>query len=370
MRIALICPYNYFRPGGVQICITELAHELESRGHYVRIIAPIPRQKPKRLPANLILLGGSAELNTPFHTKVDVGVTKDMERIDNLFRDEKFDVVHLHEPGMPVFGVQMLGRSTAANVATMHATLPDGMISKSFGKLMTPIAKFIEPRVQVVTAVSEIAKEISLNYAPNLDIRVIPNGIRLSQYRPAEPRPAEPKIGKKTILYVGRLERRKGAKYLIEAYAELRKQHQDVRLILAGDGRQRERLEALVAKHEIPDVKFLGFVSEAKKIQLLQRADLYCSPALFGESFGIVLLEAMAAEAVTVAGDNPGYRGVMTGRGHLSLVDPTNVNGFAGRLELLLYDAPTRQLWLDWARDYVKQFDYPKITDLYLTSWR
>ena len=120
-------------------------------------------------------------------------------------------------------------------------------------------------------------------------------------------------------------------------------------------------MEELGLRH----VEFLGYIDEATKLQLLHTADLFCSPAIFGESFGIVLLEAMASSLVTVAGDNPGYESVMQGLGKLSLINPKDVSLFAHRLQLLLFDDDLRQLWLKWAKDYVKQFDYPKVIDRY-----
>lgn len=362
MRIGMVCPYNYYRPGGVQTCIRELSAELRSRGHYVKVIAPKPKIIPEHSEDNIILLGGSAEFNTPFHTKADIGLTRDTERIDQLFDEEKFDILHIHEPGLPLFGVQLLARSTAKNVGTMHASLPESMISKSFEKLMTPVARYIEPRLDACTAVSEVAKNISLGYAPSLGIEVIPNGIRLDNFKP-DPKKANPK--KKTILFVGRLERRKGVSHLIDAYAELARVHDDIELVIVGDGRLRSRLEARVEKYDIPRVSFLGFVTEEKKQQLMQEADVFCSPALFGESFGIVLLEAMACGAVVVCGNNPGYQTVMTGRGRLSLVDPLATTEFSQRLEVLAYDQELRDLWLEWAKQHVKQFDYEKVTDEY-----
>ncbi len=368
MRIGLVCPYNYFRPGGVQFCIRDLAISLQSRGHYVRIIAPRPRIVPRDIPDNVILVGSSTELNTPFHTKADVNLARDTQVIDELFAKEKFDILHVHEPGIPMLGVQLLGRSTAKNVATMHASLPDGMISKSFEKLMTPFAKYIEPRLDAVTAVSEVAKNISLGYAPDLHIQVIPNAIRIKDYAPQKSN-SGPK-GKKTILYVGRLERRKGARYLIDAYAELRRQHNDVQLLIAGDGKQRSRLEVRVAKYDIPDVQFLGFISEEEKRRLMQTATVFCSPAIYGESFGIVLLEAMAANTVTIAGNNQGYKTVMTGRGKLSLVNPEDTTSFCQRLELLLYDEQLRDLWRDWARQHVTQYDWDVVVAQYEKVYR
>jgi phosphatidylinositol alpha-mannosyltransferase len=145
----------------------------------------------------------------------------------------------------------------------------------------------------------------------------------------------------------------------------LRQSYSGVTLTIAGDGGLRESLEARVEKYAIPDVTFLGFVSDKEKVRLMQQADIYCSPAIYGESFGIVLLEAMAAGAVIVAGNNPGYSGVLTGKGKLSLVNPKNIDDFAQRLELLLFDEDMRDLMLEWSREYVKQFDFPKIVDQY-----
>lgn len=366
MRIGLVCPYNYFRPGGVQITIREVANELKSRGHYVRIIAPRPRRTPKEVDSDVILIGGSAELNT-FATKADIGLSVSNEKIDAMLAEHNFDVIHFHEPGMPVLSMQLLGRSKVAHVATLHATLPEGRMIKSYQKLMLPIAKYMKPRMHVLTAVSEVAEATARVYVPDSDIRIIPNGIRLEEYLPKK---LHQPTNKKTIVYVGRLEKRKGVKYLLQAYALLRQQRGNVQLIIAGGGDLRSTLEQYVEKYQIPGVTFKGFVSEAEKVRLMQTADVYCSPAIYGESFGIVLLEAMAAGAVVVAGNNAGYSSVMTGRGRLSLVNPEATEEFAQRLELMVYDEEVRTLWQAWAREYVQNFDYVKVTDLYEKAYK
>jgi len=135
--------------------------------------------------------------------------------------------------------------------------------------------------------------------------------------------------------------------------------------LLAGDGVDREKLEAEVEELGLQHVEFLGYVDEATKKELLHTSDLFCSPAIFGESFGIVLLEAMASGLVTVAGDNPGYSSVMQGLGKLSLINPKDSSLFAHRLQLLLLDEDLRALWQKWAKDYVRQFDYPKVVNRY-----
>lgn len=366
MRIGIVCPYNYFRPGGVQSCIRDIAQYLEDRGHYVRVIAPKPQVTPESVDTNVILVGGSTEFNTPFATKADIGISISNDKLDSLFAEQKFDVIHFHEPGVPVLSAQLLGRSTTANVGTMHATLPEGVVTKSFEKIMVPFAKYLEPKLDYITAVSSVARETALMYSPKASITIVPNGIRLSDYTPTKSRKV---TTQKTICFIGRLEKRKGVRYLIDAYAELRKSHHDVRLVIAGDGKLRKSLEARVGKYQIPNVEFRGFISEEEKIDLLQTSDIYCSPALYGESFGMVLLEAMAAGCVVVAGNNPGYASVMRERGRLSLVNPLSLPDFTYRLELLLYDKEIRNVWLSWATNYVTQYDYSHVVDAYEAAY-
>ncbi|RTK94790.1 glycosyltransferase family 1 protein [Candidatus Saccharibacteria bacterium] len=361
MRIGLVCPYNFYRPGGVQICIREMAEELRKRGHYIRIIAPKPRKLPDVVDDDVILIGNSAELKA-FATKVDVGASVSNTKLEQILTEHQFDVIHFHEPGLPFLSMQLVGLSSAAHVATLHATLPQGMVTKSYQTLMRPVAKYINTRVDVISAVSPVAEATGRVYIPDATITIVPNGIKLKDYKPKAP--VKRSAGPKTIVYVGRLEKRKGVKYLLEAFALLRTEH-NARLIIAGQGDLRPTLEAYVDKHDIKGVTFKGYVSEDEKITLMQKADLYCSPAPYGESFGIVLLEAMAAGTVVVAGNNPGYASVMTGKGRLSLVNPESTVDFAQRLELMLYDEEVRSLWLKWAKQHVEQFDYVKVVDQY-----
>jgi phosphatidylinositol alpha-mannosyltransferase len=135
--------------------------------------------------------------------------------------------------------------------------------------------------------------------------------------------------------------------------------------LIAGDGPDREKLELLADDLKLKNVSFLGYVSEELKLQLLAEADLFCSPAIFGESFGIVLLEAMATGTVSIAGNNSGYSDLMQGIGALSIVNPEDTPEFARRLHMLLHEEKLRTLWQDWANDYVKQFSNPIVIDQY-----
>jgi phosphatidyl-myo-inositol alpha-mannosyltransferase len=196
-------------------------------------------------------------------------------------------------------------------------------------------------------------------------IRIVPNGIDLTRFRP--PRERRDKVGpEKTILYVGRLEPRKGVKYLFYAFARLHEKQPQLKLKLLGDGSGRRKLEYLAEDLGLDDsVEFMGYRSDSEKLRLLRSADLFCSPALHGESFGVVLLEAMATGLVTVAGDNPGYDTVMKGFGAVSLINPKHTDDFARRLELLLNDTGLRRLWRGWAKSEVQQYDFPQLAKRY-----
>lgn len=366
MKIGLVCPYNIFRPGGVQSYVTAIHDELKARGYEVKIIAPIPQELPEKVDPDIILLAESRPLNTPFRTTVDVSWRVDNDEIEQALARENFDILHFHEPWIPRMPMQVLARSHCANVATFHAKLPESVFHRSFEKAISPYTKQVFKDVDHLTAVSEAAASYVRSLADGQPIDIVPNGICLDIYNPTKVKPIpEYKDDLKTILYVGRLEGRKGTIWLLRAYEKLIQEHSNVRLLIAGDGPKRDMLEEFVQTHELPNVEFLGFVSEEDKLRLLKSADLFCSPALYGESFGIVLLEAMAMGTVTVCGNNVGYESVMKDRGRISLINPKSTDEFAERLQLLLFDDQIRNLWRKWAKEHVKQFDYPVVVDRY-----
>jgi len=286
--------------------------------------------------------------------------------------EEQFDVLHFHEPWVPMVSRQILGRSNSVNIATFHAKLPETVMNRTIERVITPYTKSIMKDLDALTAVSDAAAEYvhSLSQKP---VHIIPNGIDLAEYQDASfkkqgkthlPQKIENRE-RKTILYVGRLEKRKGIPFLLKAYSELVSNHPNVRLIIAGDGPDRQKLEWWVEENNLPRVTFKGFVKQSEKVRLMRTCDLFCSAARYGESFGIVLLEAMASGLVTVAGNNSGYTAVMRGRGALSIVNPKDTVEFSRRLELLLYDEGLRKAWREWADDYVQQFSYARIVDQY-----
>lgn len=362
MKIGLVCPYNVTRGGGVQECVVSLQRELSGRGHNVKIITPYPQQASDTGRRNIIFIGDGRDIRSPFQTTAQVSVSVSNDAIMAVLEREQFDIMHFHEPWVPIVSRQILVRSNAVNIGTFHAKLPETVMSRTIERVITPYTKSVLKYLDALTAVSEPAAEYvkSLTDEP---VTIVPNGIDLSYYT-VQARPPKPKKIR-TILYIGRLEKRKGVKYLLAAYKRLSEKHDDVRLVIAGDGPERAKLESYAQAHNITRVVFTGYVTEAKKRRLLRQADVFCSPALYGESFGIVLLEAMAMGIVTLAGDNPGYATVLRGHGCISLVNPKSTTAFVHRMELLLYDEPQRDTWRRWALNYVKQFDYKHIADHY-----
>ncbi len=366
MKIGLVCPYNIDRSGGVLEVILALKSGLETRGHTIKIITPYPRNHELDQRPDVIFAGTSTDFRTLSFsdTTSQVSSTADAKKIDAMLEAEQFDILHFHEPWMPLLSRQLLQRSNCVNIGTFHAKVSEALMSRAIIKLVTPYLRSVLKYLHELTAVSEAGAEYVAGMTDQ-PITLIPNGIDISKYQKIRPSSEKRPDQTRTILFVGRLEGRKGVEYLLKAYNRFSQNNHDVKLIIAGDGPEREKLELLTEDLKLPNVSFLGFVSEEHKLKLLAEADLFCSPAVFGESFGIVLLEAMATDTVCVAGDNSGYMSLMQGPGAISIVNPKDSKEFARRLELLLYETQLRKLWQNWAKEYVRQFDYPDVVRRY-----
>lgn len=364
MKIGLVCPYNITLGGGVQEQVRAIRAELEKRGHEVRIVTPAVRTIPEDCDTRgVIMLGSGADFKTPLHTTAQFSASIDPLEIDQMLRKEKFDVLHFHEPWVPVLSRQILSRSNTVNIATFHAKLPENAMSRTITKVVTPYTKSVLKYLHELTAVSDAAAEYICQLTDR-PVAIIPNGVDVAHFAKV-PKDATPSTDGKVILNIGRLERRKGVKYLLKAFQLLQENNEDVSLLLAGNGPDREKLEEQVRTLGLRNVHFLGYVSEEEKLRLLHSADLFCAPALYGESFGVVLLEAMSSGLVTVAANNPGYTSVMQGLGALSLVNPHDTVEFARRLDLLLREESLRTMWRNWAKASVKQYGFKNIVDQY-----
>jgi phosphatidylinositol alpha-mannosyltransferase len=367
MKIGIVCPYNMALGGAVQEIVKESYDELERRGHEVVILTPLPSQGKPDLPGYHIRYVGKAYDLRAIGTVAQVSVVTNASEIDGFFADEQPDILHVHEPWVPLMNSQILRRAPCPVVATFHAKLPDNAVSdmiKTLGRVYTrPGIR----RVNVCVAVSEPAAE-HISEVLGRQVPIIPNAVNLSQFKP--PKVREPLAEhKKTILYVGRLETRKGPAHLISAFKTLHEKHPETRLLIGGKGPDMDMLRAQATIDGTGAVEFLGYLEDREKKRLMQHADLFVAPAVFGESFGIILIEALASGQVLIAGDNPGYRSVMKEFGEVSLVDPCDTPAFASKLETMLYDEKLRDDYRAWALGYVKQFDYRIITDKYVALY-
>ena len=364
MKIAIFTPYNIFKPGGVHEHVMLQANALRSRGHTVTLITPRPRKVfAHEAPEGVIFLGASARLKTVSATSADVSLSPYNDRIDEILEDG-YDIVHVHEPLIPVTARQLLTRAEgkAVRIGTFHAALPGNTLGKSLIGALKSYVPAVMPHIDVITAVTPAATGFIGDYSDfsDLPIHYIPNCIDLKKFK-VEKKQRDRNL----IFFMGRLEKRKGPLLAIKAFALLKQNMPDARLVIASDGPMRSSLEQYVETNKIKDVEFLGVVSDEKKIELMSTCGIYTSPALYGESFGIVLAEAMALQAPIVAHPNEGYAWTLRETGRISLVDCKKPQKYADRMQLLLEDDGIRSVWQKWAKKYVKQFDITVVADQY-----
>ena len=354
MKIALVSPYDFVFPGGVCHHIVNLEHYLTRMGHQVKVVAPashtvtsfgdrfIPVGKPRPVPAS----GSIVRLTiSPW-----IG-----SRIKAILTEEKFDMIHLHEPLMPMICTTVLRLSPTATVGTFHAV--GGQPGYDFGWPLTTIwLKRWFRRLNGRIAVSQSAMEFAGRYFP-APYEIIPNGVDLERFSPEVAPINEYRDGKLNILFVGRLEKRKGVNYLLDAYRQVKRQIPDSRLIIVGPGTMlRRQYERRVRRWHLPDVVFAGHVAYDDLPRYYQTADVFCSPATRSESFGIVLLEAMAMGKPIVASNLEGYAGVVTHGAEGLLVPPRNSSKLAQALITVMTDKSLQREM--GARGRLKAQDY------------
>ena len=341
MKIALVSPYDFAYPGGVVNHICALEHHFTRMGHEVKIIAPashaittfgdrfIPIGKPRPIPT-----GGSI-------ARVTISLRL-ASTIKAVLSKEKFDIVHLHEPFMPMLCSAVLRFSNAPNIGTFHAF--SGSPGYDFGKPISTImlkrrARKLDGRI----AVSKAAMEFANKYIPGC-YTIIPNGVDLEHFSPEVPPIDQFVDDKLNILFVSRLEKRKGLNYLLEAYKQVKGEIPNSRLIIVGPGtRLRHKYEKWVRRNGVKDVVFVGYVSYDELPRYYKTADIFCVPATGRESFGIILLEAMAVGKPIVATNIEGYAGLVADGVEGLLVPPKNKEQLAQALISLATDDSLRQ---------------------------
>ncbi|MGI8753802.1 MAG: glycosyltransferase family 4 protein [Acidimicrobiales bacterium] len=352
MRVGLVCPYSLTLPGGVQGQVLGLGEALRRQGIDARVLGPCDGPPPD---ATVTPLGNSVPAAGNGSVAAIAPDPACVLRTIRALRDEEFDVVHLHEPLVPGPTLTALMFSDGPLVATFHRS------GESSGyRLVRPLTRYVADRVAVRAAVSEEA-EITAHNALAGSYERVWNGIDPSGYDAAVPWPAS----KPTVVFVGRHEIRKGLAVLVDAMARL---GPDVRLWVIGEGPETARLQAQTADDR--RIEWLGMVDEAEKARRLRAATVFCAPSISGESFGVVLLEAMAARIAVVASDLAGYRNVARGDVEALLVAPGDVDALADGLRRALAGGPGVDAMVDAARLRAEHFSLDALATCYLDLYR
>ncbi len=360
MKVALVSPYDWNTPGGVNNHVAHLAEELRSRGHEVHVIAPSSKKVEDPfvhiIGRPIPVAASGSVVRIPLNPRLG-------KRVSELLRREQFDVVHIHEPLMPVLPIQVLRNSRSANprvvnVGTFHARKDGGNRLYAYGRrLLKRWFREIDGKI----AVSPPAAQYVSRYFPGF-YNIIPNGIDVEHWADRRHEPVAAFEGPMNILYAGRAEKRKGLGTLLRAFGVVNARIPDTRLIVVGpDSRARRRYEAMVERSGQRGVFFVPEQPYDKLPRYHRTAQIFCSPALGNESQGYVLLEAMAAGLPVVASNIDGYASVITHGVDGLLVRPKDTMALADALTALVRDAAMRERLATQGRVRVEEFSWPRV---------
>lgn len=366
MKVGLISFHTFSQPGGVKRHILGLAAEFKKRGIEVKIIVP-RRKKAEDYGKDVIILGTSFALNFA-GTQADLCVNFNPFAAEEVLEKEKFDVLHFHNFGFPS-AFQILDRSKAINVLTFHANLERNNFLENVPGLMYLFNKVIQHKMKGIIGVAKLNLE-AFKYYDGLKT-VIPNGIDLDEFTPKGKTIDKFDDGKINILFLGRVEERKGLIYLLKAFKILEQKYPEkLRLIVVGDGPLRVYCQNWVRKNRVKNVAWELKIKENQAAEYYRACDIYCSPAIYGESFGIVLIEAMAIGRPVVAFANEGYKGVLEkGKGSRFLVKPKDFKTLARKLDILIKNKGERIAMGKWGIKESKKYAWPKIADQVLAFY-
>ena len=355
MKIGLVTPYVYPLPGGVNEHVRYLYEGLRARGHDVRIISS-SHGLQRASEGDVLRIGKGFSMPANGSVGTITLSPRYLSQVGDMLDRERFDLLHFHEPFVPFLSPIVLRRSESVNIATFHA-FGGWSPAYEFGRrVMGRYAARLHGRI----AVSAAARHFIDRYFEG-DYKVIPNGVDVERYQRAVPL-ARWQDGIYNILFVGRHEPRKGLLELLKAYRILRKTGCNCRLLVVGTGPQEREARRYVATRRMAGVVFLGRVSDEEKAQLFRTADVFVSPATGGESFGIVLLEAMAAGAPIVASDIHGYKGVLRRGEQGLLVPPRKPKAIAAATARLLADPALRAEMSASGRARAEEFSWERVT--------
>lgn len=349
MKIAIVSPYDWATPGGVNVHIAALARQMRGRGHEVRIIAPSDAD------AEPGVLTVGRTLGVPFNgsvARLTLG-PRVAARVRVALRRAAPDVVHIHEPFSPSASLLALQAAKVPVVATFHAAI-DSRLYRTAGRLMRRWWRKIDASIAVSPAAQASIERV---FGPGPII--IPNGVELDMFAQVPP----PDPSQRTVVYIGRLERRKGPQVLAAAAPEILRAHPGMRIEFAGDGPLRRELERAIPAEFAQRVTFSGRFSDTERAGVLARATVVALPAIGGESFGITLAEALAAGRPTVASAIEGYAAVARDGIDAKLVPPGDAGALARAVTGLMRDRSELTRLAAAARERAEVFDWARLAD-------
>jgi phosphatidylinositol alpha-mannosyltransferase len=351
MRLALVSPYSLSVPGGVQLQVLDLARAIRALGHDVTVMGPADDFVTEQ---GVVVLGRSVSV-TANGSVAPVGLgPRCLATTARQIRLGSFDLVHVHEPLVPGPGLVALLVANSPVVGTFHRS--GKSLAYSLGRpLLRRVASRLRARFAVSPDAAATAREVTGG-----DYSIVPNGIVIERYSAVPP---WPKDGP-TIVFVGRHEPRKGLDVLLQAYARLRP---PARLWVLGTGPETATLRRRY--EDLSSVEWVGTVGEAEKAARLRAADVVCVPSLYGESFGVVLLEAMAAGTALVATDLPAYRRVVSDGKDALLVPPGDPEALARALDRLIRDHHLAEQLISGAKETVAQYSMDRVAAAYMEHY-
>lgn len=350
-RIGIVCPYGWDTPGGVQAHIADLATYLISQGHYVSVLAPTSDEE--NLPDYVVSAG--KPISIPYNgavARILFGPIA-FARVRNWIAQGEFDLLHLHEPAIPSIALLACFAAEGPLVGTFHASAKRQKAIFAIGPILEPVIEKLTARI----AVSEAARE-TLTEHLETDAVVVPNGIYARRLA----------LGKfndqwsgNSIGFIGRFqEPRKGLMVLVEALPAIIREVPDVRIIVAGPGDSAEFLEG-VPQHLRNKFSFLGRISEEEKADFLHSIGVYVAPNTGGESFGIILAEALAAGAAVVASDIPAFQALLGNGKYGELFTSEDSSSLAKSISKLLKDTARRDQLKSDGKVYAQYFDWDEV---------
>jgi phosphatidylinositol alpha-mannosyltransferase len=350
VRIALACPYAWDSPGGVQVHVRQLARRLLEGDHDVMVLSParsrprepfvVPVGRPVPVPFN-----GSIAPIAPWPGSARL--------VEDALTEFRPDTVHVHEPLVPGPAMFATRNRSEPVVATFHAYADRAIMFSLMAPLLRPVWRRLSARI----AVSGAAASFVRRRFPEDGIRVIPNGVESEQFARAEP--ARLPEGRK-VLFVNRLEPRKGFVVMVDAFRRLATAHPDILLVVAGDGPERDAIRRLPSSAR-ERVVMLGNVPHDRLPSIHAACDVFCAPATGRESFGIVLVEALSAGLPVVASDIPGYREVVHDGVDGLLVRPGDPDAVVRAVERLLEDADLSKRLSEAGRKAARRFSWETV---------